>query len=177
MTQFVQIDYSTTHPGVERLETAISAAKQVRAGFSGTRGLAKLLLSAVAAAVMVVAYQVMDTVAEGQLLVIWTGLWAAAFAALALCAGTARRVALRVKSSLDDWSRAVAEAKADERLWKIARTDARVMADLQAAASRADTSSGESALAVADAKDSRRLSRKQARSFSMSRARELDYLI
>lgn len=136
MTSFVHLEYSTKHPGVARVESAIEAAQHLRQGFSGTRGLAKLLLSAIAAAVMVVAYQVMDTMAEGHLLVMWIGLWAAAFIALAVFANTTRHLAARMKSGLDSWSRSVAEARADERLWAMAKTDSRVMADLQYALNR-----------------------------------------
>lgn len=138
MTSFVNVKYSNQHPGVARVESAIDAAKQVGHSFYGVRGVATLLLSAFAAAVMVVAYQVMDSVAEGHLLVIWIALWIVAFAALALCAGTARQLAQRLKTSLDAWSRSIAEARADQRLWAMARNDARVMADLQSAITRAD---------------------------------------
>ena len=136
MTSFVHLEYSTQHPGVARVESAIVAVQHLRQGFSGTRALAKLLLSAIAAAVMVVAYQVMDSMAEGHLLVMWTGLWAVAFVALAVFASAARRLAARIKTGLDDWSRSIAEARADERLWAMARTDARLMADLQAVLAR-----------------------------------------
>ena len=136
MTSFVHLEYSKQHPGVARVESAIDAAQQMRQGFSSTRGLATMLLSAIAAAVMVVAYQLMDSVAEGHLLVIWIAMWAAAFAVLALFADTARRTVLRIKAGLDNWSRNIAESRADARLWALARTDARVMADLQTARSR-----------------------------------------
>ena len=136
MTSFVNIKYSNQHSGVGRVESAIDAAKQLRQGFSGTRGLATLLLSAMAAAVMVVAYQVMDSVTEGHLLVMWIAIWAVAFAALALFAGTARRLATQLKTGLADWSQSLAQARADQRMWAAARNDARVMADLQAAMSR-----------------------------------------
>ena len=138
MTSFIDIKYSTQHPGVSRVESAIDAVQQLKVGFPGSRALATLLLSAIAAAVMVVAYQVMDTVAEGHLLVIWLSLWAAAFAALALFAGTARNLAARTRAALDAWSRAVAEARADQRLWTAAKNDPRVMADLQAAIVRSE---------------------------------------
>ena len=138
MTRFVNIEYAKDHPGVVRLESAIESAQHIGRGFSGKRGVATLLLSAMAAAVMVVAYEVMDSVAEGHLLVMWVALWAAAFVSLAVFAIPARNLATRLKVGLDDWSRALAEARADERLWAAAKTDARVMADLQAAASRHD---------------------------------------
>ena len=136
MTSFVHLEYATKHPGVARVDSAFEAARHLRQGFSGSRGLAKLLLSAIAAAVMVVAYQVMDTMAEGHLLVMWTGLWAAAFVALAVFANTARHLAAQLKAGLDNWSRSIAQARADERLWAMAKVDHRVMADLQHAIAR-----------------------------------------
>ena len=145
MTSFVHLDYSTQHPGVARVGSAVDAAKQLRHGFSGTRALAKLLLSAIAAAVMVVAYQVMDSVAEGHLLVIWIASWAVAFVALAVFAGSTLKLAARIKTGLDTWSRNLAEASSDRRMWAMAKTDPRVMADLQAAQSR-NESNDDSAL-------------------------------
>ena len=139
MTSFVHIEYSNQHPGVVRLEAAIASAQQIKRSFSGTRSLAALLLSAIAAAVMVAAYQVMDTMAEGHLLMWWIGLWAVAFATLAVCASTARALAANLKASLDGWSRSLAAKRADARLWAMAKTDVRVMADLQCAILRGDT--------------------------------------
>ena len=139
MTSFVHLEYSTQHPGVARVESAIASAQAIKRSFSGTRSLATLLLSAMAAAVMVVAYQVMDSMAEGHLLVLWIGLWLVAFATLAACASTSRALAAGIKASLDGWSRNLATRRADERLWAMAKTDARVMADLQCAMQRGDT--------------------------------------
>ena len=67
---------------------------------------------------------------------LWVGLWAVAFVALAVFANTARQLAARIKAGLDGWSRRLAEARADERLWAMARVDSRVMADLQQAMMR-----------------------------------------
>jgi hypothetical protein len=153
MTSFVNIKYSTQHPGVARAESAFGAVRQLAHAFSGTRGLATLLLSAIAAAVMVVAYQVMDSVTEGHLLVMWIAVWAVAFAVLAMFAGTARNAAVSLKAGLDSWSRSVAEARADQRLWQAARNDPRVMADLQMALlrSQADVEVAADATVVAPA--------------------------
>jgi hypothetical protein len=137
MTSFVNIKYSTQHPGVVRAESAFGAVRQLVHAMSGTRGLVTLLLSAIAAAVAVVAYQVMDSVTEGHLLVMWISLWAVAFVVLALFAGTLRGAAVSLKAGLDDWSRSLAEARADQRLWQAAKNDPRVMADLQMAMLRA----------------------------------------
>lgn len=133
MTSFINVNHPTHHQGADRIESAIDAALQVRQGFSATRGLATLLLSAVVAAAMVVADQVMDSVAEGHLLMMWVALWAVAFTVLALFAGAARQIAAGIKNSLDAWSRNLAQARADQRLWAAARNDYRVMADLDAA--------------------------------------------
>jgi hypothetical protein len=136
MTTFISTNHSTRHVGAERIDLVVDNAQTVRRSLSGTRGLATLLLSAVAAAVMVVAYEVMDSVAEGHLLVMWIALWATGFIALALLSGTARLTVARLKTSMDAWSRSLAEARADQRLWASAQADARVMADLQAAIGR-----------------------------------------
>lgn len=136
MTSFVNVKHPAEHPGVVRVEAALAAAGQLKKQVSGTRGLAMLLLSAMVAAAAVVAYQVMDSVAEGHLLVIWVALWAVAFAALALFAGSAHRLAARTLSGLNAWSQAIAQARADVRLWEAAKADPRVMADLQVAIAR-----------------------------------------
>jgi hypothetical protein len=138
MASFINTQYSAQHHGANRIESVMDNAEQACHGLSGTRGMATMLLSAVAAAVMVVAYQVMDSVAEGHLLVMWIALWAVAFAALALFAGAARQIAARTKISLDAWSRSLAEARADQRLWAMAKADPRIMTDLQTAMTRSE---------------------------------------
>lgn len=159
MSSFINIEYSKEHRGVVRVESATKSAQQISRGFSGKRVMATLLLSAMAAAVMVVAYKVMDTVAEGHLLVMWIALWTAAFVSLAVFALPARHLAARLKVGLDDWSRALAEARADQRLWAAAKSDARVMAELQAAISRSDDTEAASPSALASSQRAKRLSR------------------
>lgn len=130
MTSFVDIKHSTQHPGVSRAESAIEALGQLRQGLLGTRGLATLLLSAMAAAVMVVAYQVMDSVTEGHLLVMWVAMWVVAFSALALFANTARSLATSLKTSLNSWSKDVADERANKRLLDAAKSDQQLNAKL-----------------------------------------------
>lgn len=142
MTSIAHDHYSTLPSGAAGVASA-SAAETPKT--SASRGLPALLLSAMVAAIMVVAYQLMDSVSEGHLMVIWIGLWAAAFATLALFAGTARNVAARVTAALDGWSRSLAEARADQRLWSLAKTDDRVMADLQGAMTRQEADIDEAA--------------------------------
>ena len=176
MTSFVTIKYSTQHPGVARAESAIEAVKQLRQGFSGTRGLATLLLSAMAAAIMVVAYQVMDSVTEGHLLVMWIALWAVAFAVLAVFANTARHMAASLKAGLNDWSRSLAEARADQRLWATAKADARVMADLQAAMARHEADADAVSAPVATANSAKKAERTLKLSSSLLRAYQRNYI-
>jgi fructose-specific phosphotransferase system IIC component len=67
---------------------------------SGARALASALLAAMVASVLVVAYQVMDSLAEGHLLVIWIGAWLSGFAALATLALPARRLAAVLRQAV-----------------------------------------------------------------------------
>ena len=136
MTSFVNIHYPSEHPGVTRMASAVGAARQLREGFDSTRGLAGLLLAAIVAAMVVVADQLVENWAEGHLLLAWVAMWALAFSVMALFAGTARQLAARLLTALDAWSCAIAQARADVRLWEAAKADPRVMADLQVAMAR-----------------------------------------
>ena len=138
MTSFINTPHPDHHHGADRMEALMDAVQQVPRDVSGKRGVALLLGSALAAAVIAVAYEVMDSADESHLLMIWMGLWIALFAALAFFATTLRAAGQQVKCSLDGWSRRFAEARADQRLWVIARQDSRVMADLQSAMSRSE---------------------------------------
>lgn len=151
MTTFLDATHSTRHIGAERVGAVLENAKQVSRNLSGTRGLATLLLSAIAAAVMVVAYQVMDSVTEGHLLVMWMALWISAFAALALFGGPASTLAANAKSGLDAWSYNVARSRADHRLMVAAERDPRVMADLRAAIDRSNQAELQKVVAPASA--------------------------
>lgn len=136
MTSFVHIHYPEQHPGVARAEAVIAAAGRLRRSFDGTRGIAALLLAAFVAALVVLADRLVDRWTGGRLLAAWVVLWAVAFAALALFAGAARRLAAALVQRLDAWSAHKARARADARLWATAQTDPRVMADLRAAVLR-----------------------------------------
>ena len=138
MTAFINGNQITHHTGAARIESAIAGASQFKRGISGTRGLATLLLSAIVAAVMVVANQVMESSTEGHLLVMWMAMWISAFIALALFASPARDLAQRVKTGLDSWSAGVAQSRADDRLMAAEQADPRVMQDLQAVMRRAE---------------------------------------
>jgi hypothetical protein len=136
MTSFVQTHYPDVHPGVARVESVVASAQQLGKSFNSTKGLAAMLLAAVVAALVVVADQLVDTWADGHLLAAWVVVWLVGFAAMALLASTARETAVSVVRKLDGWAQRRARARADERLWTLARSDSRVMADLQAAMTR-----------------------------------------
>ena len=136
MTRFVVSAYPTEHPGLVRLESAWENIREARRNLADGRGLASALLSGMVAAVLVVAYQVMDSLAEGHMLVIWTGAWLAAFAALAALASPSRRLAVSLKQVLQGRVQRYLSAREDERMWAVACGDSRVMGDLLAASER-----------------------------------------
>ena len=83
-----------------------------------------------------VANRVIDTWSDGHLLVAWIALWCVAFAAMALFAAPARRLAVGLHSTLKTWKADRKAFKEDQKLWNVALQDARVMADLSRAMSR-----------------------------------------
>jgi hypothetical protein len=118
---------SPAHKGVDGIQRRADNA----------RGLSAMLLAAVVAAMVVVADRLISTWADGQLLLAWVFLWVVVFAGMALFADTARSLARRAVASLDGWSQALAEARAETRLWEMARMDHRLMSELMAARTRA----------------------------------------
>ncbi|ABM35426.1 hypothetical protein [Polaromonas naphthalenivorans] len=173
MTYFINNPYSDHHHGADRVEAVMDAAQHLPEGIAGKRGVALLLGSAMAAAVMAVAYEVMDSADESHLLMIWVGLWLALFALLAFFAGALRATGMRFKRSLDAWSLALAEARADQRLWASAKADPRIMADLQMAITRSEVQAEANAVPAATARAERAL---KSRSYSILRAYERHYL-
>ena len=138
MTSFVHHDYPAQHPGVARAEAALDSAREIGRSLDSTKSLTAMLLAAMVAALLVVADQLIDTWADGHLLAAWVVLWTVAFAAIALFLGSARSLAVRMVSGLDAWSARLAQSRADQRLWAIAQTDPRIMAELQGAMQRAE---------------------------------------
>lgn len=138
MTSFAHVEYPTEHPGVVRAENAAAALKSVAANFDGARGAATLLLAAVVSALLVVANQVIDTWSEGHLLAAWMVLWAVGFAALALLSTPTRRMARRTLAALGEWRQLRAQEEAERIMWDMARSDPRLMAELQAVLGRND---------------------------------------
>ncbi|MDM7942727.1 MAG: hypothetical protein QUV35_08865 [Hydrogenophaga sp.] len=113
------------------------AGRQPRRADS-SRGLAALLLAAVVAAMVILADRLISTWADGHLFLAWVLLWVVVFAGLALFADSARRLARRGIVVLDSWSQSLAEARAETRLWEMARHDPRLMGELTLARTRAE---------------------------------------
>lgn len=138
MTSFIQPNFSNQHAGVERVASAVGALRAMRGGFDSTKGLSAMLLAAMVSALVVVADQLIETWADGHLMVAWVVLWLVAFSALALFAGAARKVAATLVTALDAWSVRMAQRRADQRMWAMAKADPRLMADLNTAMGRID---------------------------------------
>jgi hypothetical protein len=111
---------------------ASAALAPVHTGNSWGRMLAATLLAAAVAALAVVADRLVATWSDGDLLATWLALWGVVFAGSLLLAGTARRVAQRVMAGLDGWAQQRATRRAEARFQRLARADARLMADLAA---------------------------------------------
>ena len=102
----------------------------------GSRTLAGMLLAAVLAALLVAADQVIDTWADGHLLVGWVALWTVAFAALALLAPPLRKMSSMASALIMRQVRASQEARMEEKMWEYAHRDPRIMAELRHAVMR-----------------------------------------
>ncbi len=108
----------------------------LRSRFDGTRGLAALMLAAVVAALVVLADQLISRWTDDHLFFGWVVLWLVILAGTALFAAPARHLARRALPWLQDWAQALAEARAEQRLWNAAHRDPRLMADLMHASQR-----------------------------------------
>ena len=103
---------------------------------TSSRALASLLLAAGVSALVVLADQLLESWAERHEIAAWLVLWGIAVAAIVLLRGITRMAARQAMSALDQWSAGMAKRRADERLWSMAQTDPRLMADLQSALDR-----------------------------------------
>lgn len=101
------------------------------------RPLAAMLLAAIVSALVVAADALIDSYADGHLLLAWSVLWAVGFAAMALFADSARGAARRLLNLASTWQARREARHADALLWTLAQRDPRIMADLQSAMERA----------------------------------------
>ncbi|NBX54471.1 MAG: hypothetical protein EBQ82_07830 [Betaproteobacteria bacterium] len=135
MTTFVHIDYAKTHPGVERALRVAGKFKGFTARLSQERGLAALLRWSVAAALLVAALQAIDSLSENHWMLAWLAMWLVALSALGFFARPMPHKPWAER--LAAWNLRRKQAEADRRLWALAQVDPRIMAELQAAVTRA----------------------------------------
>ena len=119
------------------LTVGASDATALAARSTSNKALAALLLAAFVAALLVAADSVVDTYAQGHLLVGWISLWAVGFAGMGLLRNTASKTAARVMFLISSMVGRRAQKNADAYLQALAKHDPRVMADIQAAIGRA----------------------------------------
>ncbi|MEZ5701315.1 MAG: hypothetical protein R3E42_04100 [Burkholderiaceae bacterium] len=124
---------AASHAATNPVPSSTKGASQHTPSRVGVRGLTVLLLAAAVSALVTVADQYVGVLTDGHLFFGWVVLWAVVFAGMALFADTARTLASKTLAALDRWSQSMAEARAEARLWEIAKSDPRVMAELMAA--------------------------------------------
>lgn len=129
--------FPSIHVGANHLASSTgrwlpSALQRIDSG----RVLAVSLLSAVVAAVLAAAQQVIEHLSDGHLLLAWMAMWLVAFVIMALLARPARRLAQQIQHLNARWSTARAKAAADRQLWDAILCDHRLLSELQAAMSR-----------------------------------------
>ncbi len=122
--------------------TSASGAPRAPFGGAGKKtadaspALAGLLSAAVLAALLVVADQLIDSWAEGHLLLAWVMLWSALFAGLAVLARPLRIASVATALALENWLAARAQARHEQAVWEIALQDPRMLQELRAAHAR-----------------------------------------
>ena len=139
MTSFINPAYPTEHRGADRLESLTDALTRLGQQFKGGKGLVAILLAGAISALVVVADQIVSTWTDGHLLMAWVTLWAFVFAALALFAQATHGWANRILVGMQQWSERARARAQDRRMWAVAQSDPRFMADIQAARIRAET--------------------------------------
>ncbi len=135
MTTYIHHRYSV-RPAAPVMAPAPAPAQSARRGFNGTKGLSAMLLAAMVSALVVVADQLIDTWADGHLMVAWVALWLVGFAAIALFGDAANKLASTAVAALDAQFQKMSQAQSDAHLWRTAQSDPRIMADLDIARTR-----------------------------------------
>ena len=127
MTTFVNLSYTTSHPGVARFERAYTSAKNVVRRLQQESTYAALLLMFGALSLIASIYDIVDASPQGQELGAWVVLWAAILVSLVMFGKFCKRQCVA-------WLKADREA----RMWDNALTDYRVMADIRCAQTRSE---------------------------------------
>ena len=136
MPYVTRYPFPGSHSGHQRPPLPQGDRQPKRRVFDSARGLRALLLGAMVSALVVVADQLIETWVDGHLLVAWVALWLVSFIAMAIFAGAAHKLSHSVVYALDAMVQRRSTKRADERMWAMARSDPRLMADLQVAMGR-----------------------------------------
>ena len=137
MTSFAHVDYPNWHPAVLRAERVVESVRTLSSRFDRTRVPGSLVLAAMVAALLVVANQFVDTWTDGHLLAAWMVMWTVAFGILAVFAAPLGRVSAGLWQRAKRVAAKRRQAAEDEKLWRAALDDARIMADISRAMSAA----------------------------------------
>lgn len=127
MTAFVNLSYTTSHPGVVRFERAYASAGNVIQRLQQESTYAAALLIFGALSLVASIYDIVDASQEGQELGAWVILWTAVLVGLV---GFGKYC----KHQLVAWLNSDREA----RMWNSAMTDYRILADIRCAQSRSE---------------------------------------
>lgn len=127
---------SLSRTALLRNDKAAASVRLASPSRVGVRSLSVMLLAAAVSALAVVADRYVSVWTDGDLFFGWVILWAVVFAGMALFADTARKLAARTMGLLDSWSQSTAHARAEARMWDIAKSDPRVMSELMIARTR-----------------------------------------
>jgi hypothetical protein len=136
MSKFVHIDMPQSHTGVDRLENAVATLKTLPSRFDKARATASMLLAAVVSALLLAADALIKEVTDGHLLLAWVMLWLVGFVALVLLAKPMTQFARGLRVRMAVWKQERRAAAQDAKLWELASSDARVMADIRMAMMR-----------------------------------------
>ena len=129
MTRLASFNFAEFASGAPTHATSGRLGAPLKVDSSKT--LAGMMLSAVLAALLVVADQLIDTWADGHLLAAWVALWTVAFAGLALLAPPLRKMSANLASAYARSAAIAKQRRAEEMMWEYARRDPRIMAELQ----------------------------------------------
>lgn len=130
---------SFTRPSTRLAAASAKPTTAPAASGVGVRSLSVMLLAAAVSTLVLLADQYGHVLTDGDLFTGWVLMWVVVFAGMALLASSALSLATRAMDVLDGWSRARARSRAEVRMWEIARTDPRVMSELNQARTRAES--------------------------------------
>lgn len=135
MNTYVQAEFPVAGSGAQVRDA--EGSFKLKQGFDSTKLIGVALQAGLVTTLLLVVGRLVASWGESNQLLGWVVLWAVGFAAMVTLTGVARTLSTQLVVRLDAWSRRIARARADERMWALAKTDARIMAELEAARLRA----------------------------------------